>query len=214
MQGGAVEAYVAPAGLSALQDPADRTFAASRFRHCYGNTPAPRGPMTLGSALKDLLRAYCTCESIPWQGHDGGDDFFEQLQAEAMANPGELADEAQIPVAAQRMWTSALQLQGHEFCFILNYALRADTEALVEPAAIIARGINRLCVQSPEFAVHPPEDTCYRGGGFNNECQDFFEAGRKYRQPAYLATSFSQEVADRCAKQQRVRLLLPTVRER
>ena len=99
-------------------------------------------------------------------------------------------------------------------CFILNHALRADTEDMVEPAAIIARGINRLCVQSPEFAVHPPEDTCYRGGGFNNDCQDFFEAGRKYRQPAYLATSFSQEVADRCAKQLRVRLLLPTVHER
>ena len=122
-QDGAAEDCVAPAGLSALQDPADRTFAASRFRHCYDNTPAPRGPMTLGSALKDLLRAYCTCESIPWQGHDGGDDFFEQLQAEAMANPEELAAEAQIPIAAQRMWTSALQLRGREFCFILNLSL-------------------------------------------------------------------------------------------
>merc|ERR1711964_248523 len=79
-------ASIAPAGLSALQDSADRTFAASLFRHCYNNTPAPRGSMTLGAALKELLRAYCVQETIPWQGQDGGNDFFEQLQAEAMAS--------------------------------------------------------------------------------------------------------------------------------
>ena len=118
-----------------------------------------------------------------------------------MANPEELAAEAQIPIAAQRMWTSALPLRGREFCFILNYALRADTEDLVEPAAIIARGINRLCVQPehPEAlrmsVYHPEEDVCFRGGGFNDDCRDFFAAERKYRQPAYLATSFSEAVA-------------------
>jgi hypothetical protein len=31
---------------------------------------------------------------------------------------------------AQRMWTSALQLRGREFCFILNDAVREDTPAM------------------------------------------------------------------------------------
>ena len=30
----------------------------------------------------------------------------------------------------QRMWTSALQLRGREFCFILNHAVRADKAEL------------------------------------------------------------------------------------
>ena len=181
-QRGAVEAYVAPEGLSALQDPADRTFAASRFRHCYGNTPAPRGPMTLGSALKDLLRAYCTCESIPW--HDGGDDFFEQLQAEAnMHDP--------IDEMMQRMWTSALTLRGHEFCFVLNCAVRGDAPPLAEPTAALSRGINKLCVSVPPRPPFPPGDVCLRGGGFDDRYRSFFVPRRKFRQPAYLATSFS-----------------------
>ena len=31
---------------------------------------------------------------------------------------------------AQRMWTSALQLRGREFCFILNDTVREDTPAM------------------------------------------------------------------------------------
>ena len=97
------------------------------------------------------------------------------------ANAAELLDD--IPQAAQRMWTSALSLQGREFCYILNFAVRDDGDALVEPAAIITRAINRLCVQQPRqqerhlrvSVYHPMNDVCFRGGGFNDEFRDFFE---------------------------------------
>ena len=46
----------------------------------------------------------------------------------------ELVD--QVPEAAQRMWTSALQLRGKEFCFILNDTVRDDDEELADPMAV------------------------------------------------------------------------------
>jgi hypothetical protein len=44
--------------------------------------------------------------------------------------------------------------------------------------------------------VHPPDNICFRGGGFDNKFRDFFAVGRRYRQPCYLATSFSQATAE------------------
>ena len=38
---------------------------------------------------------------------------------------------------------------------------------------------------------------CWRGGGFNNDVQDFFVDGKYYRCPGFLATSFEKEVATR-----------------
>ena len=83
-----------------------------------------------------------------------------------MANAQELVD--QIPVASQRIWTSALTLRGREFCFILNAAVREDAHELADPTAALARAINRLCVPAgansgTAAAVHPPDFVCYRG---------------------------------------------------
>ena len=36
---------------------------------------------------------------------------------------------------------------------------------------------------------------CWRGGGFNNDFQDFFVVGKYYRVPGFLATSFEQKVS-------------------
>ena len=36
---------------------------------------------------------------------------------------------------------------------------------------------------------------CWRGGGVNNDFQDFFVAGKYYRCPGFLATSFEKSVA-------------------
>ena len=38
---------------------------------------------------------------------------------------------------------------------------------------------------------------CWRGGGFNNDFQDFFVAGKYYRCPGFLATSFEKSVASK-----------------
>ena len=123
------------------------------------------------------------------------------LQTEAMENSAELAKPDQIPVAAQRMWTSALSLAGREFCFIVNYAGREDTPEFVDPLALFARAINKNCVTdrgpaaTSNMAKHPPDNVCFRGGGFLDEHRGFFTPGQKFRQPAFLATSFSRTVA-------------------
>ena len=67
-------------------------------------------------------------------------------------------------------WTSALQLRGREFCFILNACVRDDRKEVVTPLAKVTRGINKLCVTAGggAVAVHPPENVCLRGGGFDD----------------------------------------------
>ena len=84
-----------------------------------------------------------------------------------MSNAGDT-----IAVMAQRMWTSALQLRGREFCFILNYFLREDSPAMAGTLGKIARAINQLCVTANRAtaAVHPPDFVCYRGAGFDDAC--------------------------------------------
>ena len=178
---------------------AQRTFGTSIFKPVYENTPVPTGPLQFGGAVQNLLRAYCKAEGLDWASD--GQRYFGQLEAEAMQNPGELSDKDLIPVAAQRMWTSALQLAGREFCFIINYAGRQDTPEFVEPLAVLARAINKNCVteRGPAASVsvpkHPDDDVCFRGGGFLDDHRSFFTPGKAFRQPAFLATSFSPAVA-------------------
>ena len=84
------------------------------------------------------------------------------------------------------MWTSTKSLRGKEFCSILNAAVREDTDdELAETAADMARNINMLCVTAggQAIAVHPPDNICYRGGGFDDWYRDFFVAGREFRKP-------------------------------
>ena len=100
-----------------------------------------------------------------------------------------------IAVMTQRMWTSALQLNGREFCSILNFAIRRDHEGESGSLASIVRGINVHCVTVPPEPPFPPDDVCMRGGGFSDRYRPFFVEGKKFRQPAYLATSFSEQVA-------------------
>ena len=144
--------------------------------------------MDLGGALQDLIRQYCTQEGIDWAAE--GKPFLKRLQAEAMRNMDD-------PIAEmlQRMWTSTLTLRGKEFCFILNHTLRGDEPPLADPTATLSRGINQLCVSIPPTPPFPPGDVCHRGGGFDDRYRSFFCKGRRFRQPAYLATSFSEVVA-------------------
>ena len=137
--------------------------------------------------LNKLIEAYCEQEGIDWKAE--GRPFLQRLQREAMRNMDD-------PIAEmiQRMWTSALRLRGHEFCFVLNRAVRGDEAALADPTAALSRGINKLCVSVPPSPPFPPSNVCLRGGSFDDRYRDFFAKGRKFRQPAYLATSFSEDV--------------------
>ena len=47
----------------------------------------------------------------------------------------------------------------------------------------------------PPRPPFPPGDVCLRGGGFDDRYRSFFVPRRQFRQPAYLAASFSEDVA-------------------
>ena len=64
---------------------------------------------------------------------------------------------------------------------------------------MIARGINAMCVKGRGGAAlpFPPDGVTFRGGGFDDACRDFFAlVGKSFRQPSFLATSFSQGKAE------------------
>ena len=81
---------------------------------------------------------------------------------------------------------------------MLNAAIRQDHPDLSPPAAMLSRGINAMCVEGRSAAAlpFPAEGTTYRGGGFDDSCRDFFAVGKCFRQPCFLATSFSEGTAE------------------
>jgi hypothetical protein len=194
------QALVVAASAPSTLPLSQRTFASSNFKRVYDQTPLPTGPIQLGGAITELLRQYCEAEALEWSSV--GQQFLGALQAEAMQESSELASADLIPVAAQRMWTSALTLAGREFCFIMNYAGRQDTPQFVEPLAVLCRAINKNCVTERGPAAtatvhtHPADNVCFCGGGFHDDHRGFFRSGQKFRQPAFLATSFSKSVAE------------------
>jgi hypothetical protein len=114
----------------------------------------------------------------------------QQLQAEAFHNKDELLSE--VPAACQRLWTSALQLRGREFCSILNEAIQVDDPTISPNVALIVRGINCLTVmrEVEGLPVNWPIDfKLYRGGGLPYQHSFFFTVGKMYRVPMFLATS-------------------------
>ena len=95
-----------------------------------------------------------------------------------------------LVVVSIARWTSALQLRGREFCFILNRAVRGDEPPLADPTAGLSRGINKLCVSVPPRPPFPPGDVCLRGGGFDD----------RYRRCA--AASLSRTLSSLSSEQQ------------
>jgi len=169
---------------------AGRTLATSNFLAAYDRAMPPGDMLTLGSKLGAVIRDHCTARGIPYDD-DKGERFFQELRDD-MNNSDSTVE------AVQRMWTSFRDLAGQEFCAILNGAARDDHKDRIAPVAALTRAMNKLCVKrgrkpQPPF---PNGDVCYRGGGFDDRYRDFFFPRRKFRQPAFLATSFLESVAD------------------
>jgi hypothetical protein len=168
------------------------TFRRTKFHGVYPKAKAPADPMKLGSKLGMVIKGYCEAHDIPYDD-DEGEAYFDELRADMVGAGDSMAQ------AVQRMWTSFRQLRGREFCFILNEVVRNDTASCIAPAASLTRAINEFCVTPtgeeprPPF---PPDFVCVRGGGFDNRYRDFFAPGREFRQPAFLATSFSESTAE------------------
>ena len=68
-------------------------------------------------------------------------------------------------------------------------------------AMVLILAINKLCVvrgaRSDAALKFPDHGITYRGGALPDEHQAFFTAGKKYRVPGFLATSFRESVAER-----------------
>jgi hypothetical protein len=85
-----------------------------------------------------------------------------------------------------------------EFSFMINCMLRKDAAA--QPVATFVCTINQVLVKKKRDPLaslrpSPPDGLVYRGGGFKHEYADFFQPGKKYRVPGFLATSFEKSVA-------------------
>ena len=110
------------------------------------------------------------------------------------------------------VWTSAAKMSdGREFCSIFGESIRTDADAA--PCAVLARAMNANLVAGRGVPVkdqvfHRGPDAegkcrstkasvCFRGGGFRDtpEMREFFQEGKLYRAPQFVATSFQREVA-------------------
>lgn len=172
-----------------------RTLATAQFKPAYEQ--AGRHSLdehSLELQVQRLVRDYCHKHRIPYEG-DEGERFFDDMISDLTEWVQFAGGTRTIPHRAQYLWTLARKLRGREMCSMLCEALRDDDASRIGPAAALTREINKLCVTVPPREPFPEQWICYRGGGFDDQFRNFFFPGRKFRQPAFLATSFSETVA-------------------
>eukprot|EP01043_Picozoa_sp_COSAG02_P022490 COSAG02_NODE_1172_length_14106_cov_77.834725_2_plen_535_part_00 len=207
----------------------ERTFARSNFKREYDHAKVV--PITLAAQIigkiQDFVFQYCYVHGlISGPELQAAKYFAGELQRQVVARPdgggggGDLL--AEVRHTAALLWTSQLRFEGmgdhaNEFCSLLNAAIRDDVEELSAPAVALTLGINALCLQAREGAAlaFPPLGEVFRGTGFDDDHRGFFEVGRAYRVPGFLATSFSEAKATefmRRAQQQGKRGVLWVVR--
>jgi hypothetical protein len=189
----------APAPAAASLD-APRSLASSNFKREHALRESPELQHELFSSMHSFITLMCVRHQQPAAA---GKDLFLRLQGESFENPKELLSE--IQVAATRIWTSTQKLQGGgvdkalnvEFCSLVNRALRDDDAHVMPHLVVIVRAINALCIVRRETASlkFPPNSESHRGGALPLQHHAFFTAGKKYRVPMYLATSFSEDKA-------------------
>jgi GrpB-like predicted nucleotidyltransferase (UPF0157 family) len=178
-----------------------RTLKSSNFKAAHEKAAnIVKKQHELFAAIDGFIVAMCCHFGVP---PAAADDLFQRLQGESFENPQELL--SQIQVAATRIWTSTQKLQGKgvddalnvEFCSLINRALRDDIADVMPHLVVIVRAINALCIVRRETASlkFPPNSESHRGGALPPQHHAFFTAGKKYRVPMYLATSFSEDKA-------------------
>merc|ERR1712224_131879 len=94
-------------------------------------------------------------------------------------------------------------VNGMQLCNVLNAVIRDDVENEIKVATMICRTINTRRVHrenagsNVDVQSYPPDGETWRGGGFRDEHKAFFNStkGKKYRVPAFLATSKNRSVA-------------------
>ena len=94
---------------------------------------------------------------------------------------------------------SAPDAHRRELSFIINSMIRSDDASAAPHLAVIVRAVNTLLLAhrgAVQKIVFPKNGVTYRGGGLPDEHRRFYTAGKKYRVPGFLATSFSRQVAE------------------
>jgi len=171
------------------------SFAASHFKQFYEKREPVAFFDELMLAIRSVVGSYCELAGL---GAKVGQDFFAVLQKEVFDSPNALSELlGKIPFAAQRIWTSGKRLNGIEFSFMINAAIRLDDPRTMPFVATFARAVNELCVVrgASHASEFPPEGVLWRGGGLPDAHRDFFAPGVQYRVPGFLASSKSRNVA-------------------
>jgi hypothetical protein len=215
--GGYMHAYMAMQQLEEYvpppPDPKHRLVAlgGSNYAREYAALMPPQHRDQLLWAMRSVVAGYCALHRVP---EANGKDFLRRLLRE-WALGGSVA------TAAQRLWTSqeTLFVEGEggappctiEFCSLWSEVIRCDQAPLALPSAMIARAINLNLVGAPTCdrkgmataltRGNFPEDCClWRGGNFGvaggaDELWKFFQPGKTYRAPQFLATSRNERTA-------------------
>ena len=195
-------------GATNLKQP--RTFASSNFKAIYARTKRAHFQHNLLGAVEKLMTLYAarlnpTLDEEFLQ--DAVQKSMQTIQTEAFKNDQALQND--VDGVAEYLWTSAKKfdvVNRMELCSVINAVIRDDIVAEIKVVSVIIRNITSRCVQRSENsfeeldsfdATYPTDGTTWRGGGFRNQFQPFFERmrGKKYRVPGFLATSNKRRVA-------------------
>ena len=184
--------------------PRRETFADSHFKREYDSAGFEDVTMAteVFAAVARFVRHYCAANGLTSDADSALKlSFLRELQRETGGNAAVDAFGEAGPTATL-LWTSAKKFGGapelhwKELCSLINAALRDDKPELAAVTAGVARAIKTtLCVvrNTPLVGLRfPAGGRTYRGGKFSDALRPFFEVGKSYRVPGFLATSFSK----------------------
>ena len=184
-----------------------RTFATSHYKRYYTAAKPAVFQHELLAAVHNMLKLVAKRTSLTLDEHDlekGVNDFMFKVQEDAFKHDTDLKEN--VGAVAEYLWTSAKThavVDYMQLCSVLNMVIRDDVEEEVEAAVIFFRGINarRVMRRGGIDTSYPPNGKIWRGGGFRRQHRAFFERmqGRKYRVPAFLASSTQRSVAAKFA---------------
>jgi hypothetical protein len=176
-----------------------RSLKTTAFLPAYDNAKMPKHLYQLQGSVDGMLKTYARRHGIP---EAEVDEFFESLQEEANRDAVENGDEVFASHAVKhfivRMWTSPERLREREFCAILNELIRGDEAAVMDTVSTVVRSLNRHCVTRTDKKAKCPGKT-FRGTTLPKakHIRGFFQEGKKFRAPMFLATSSELRVAER-----------------
>jgi len=195
----AISSVKPPFELCAEPPISTRNLQSSKFGDLYSRTEELEHQHELFGAVNKIISGYCQDQGL---SKKAGNELFKALQKEAFEVKDELLDE--VPAAAMRIWTSAQTTKEikTEFCSILNSLIRNDNEGQMESVVKYCRSLNSLLVnrrsdKAWDEIKWPDDNKLYRGGGFPDHHKSFFQEGKKFRVPMFLATSGDKDVAER-----------------